>query len=490
MKRGSGVLLHITSLPSPYGIGTIGKAAYDFVDALYAARQSYWQMLPTPPTGYADSPYQGLSAFANNPYLIDLDFLIEEGLLHEDDVAPLAGAGQGVALFKEQLKYKDEILKKAYRRGIKKYKDEFTGYKYTNASWLFDYSLFAVFRKQFGSQGYFDWDKRVAFRDQAAVMKLAQEHEEEIEAVRFAQFLFEKQWFALKEYANKKGISLIGDIPIYVAPDSAETWAHPELFMPDDMVAGTPPDKFSKQGQFWENPLYDWDYMKAHGFRWWVDRVKRCFAFFDIIRIDHFRGFEAFYAIPRDKKPKDGHWIKGPGHDLFEAIKREIPYPAIIAEDLGHITQEVRDFLGQCGFPGNKVLQFAFDTPNSEFLPHNYPRHCVVYTGTHDNDTVKGWFSRLDEESKERLFAYLGHECTKNEAAEELERLAMMSVADLCIIPMQDLLNLGPSARMNYPGRALGYWKWRMKPGAFNDKLIAGLRDMTETYGRACETEE
>ncbi len=489
MKRGNGVLLHITSLPSPYGIGTLGKAAYDFVDALHEAKQSYWQMLPTPPTGYADSPYQGLSAFANNPYFIDLDLLIEEGLLEKEDVAPLETNERGKALFKNQLAYKADILKKAYRNGVKRYKDEFTGYKYTNADWLFDYSLFAVFRKQFRSQGYFDWDEKVKRRDQAAVMQLAQEHEEEIEAVRFAQFLFEKQWHALKEYANGKGISLIGDIPIYVSFDSDAMWAHPELFLPNGMVAGTPPDGFSRQGQMWENPLYDWAYMKEHGFSWWVERVKRCFEFFDIIRIDHFRGFESFYQIPRDKKPKDGHWVKGPGHDLFEAIKREVPYPAIIAEDLGTITQEVRDFLGRCGFPGNKVLQFAFEQQNSEYLPHNYPHHCVAYTGTHDNDTTKGWFTHLDEQGRERLFAYLGHECGKNEAAWELIRLAMMSVADICIIPMQDILNLGTSARMNYPGRALGYWKWRMKPDAFTDKVKKRLRETTEIYGRACETE-
>lgn len=485
MKRGSGILLHISSLPSPYGIGTLGRAAYDFVDDLHAARQSYWQVLPCTPTGYADSPYQGTSAFAYNPYFIDFDLLSEDGLLQKSDYDHLDfGSDETSVDYNALFHHKNDVLRKAYFKGIEKYPHEFAAFKFANAGWLFDYALFVVLKKHFNYLPYQEWDRRVVEWEPAAIMELTQQYEEEIEIVQFTQFLYEQQWFALKKYANEKGIQLIGDIPIYVSPDSAETWAHPEYFVKDGSVAGTPPDYFCEDGQLWGNPLYDWDYMRDHGYEWWVRRMQRSLSLYDILRIDHFRGFEAYFRIPKGGTPQDGEWVKGPAGALFDAIKTALPMPPIIAEDLGAIDDNVKGFLDYCGFPGLKVLQFAFDEQDSYYLPHNYPRNSVVYTGTHDNDTTLHWFETMSGETKRFLFDYIGP-VTEKEAVRKLIRLAMMSVADISIMPMQDILNLGGEARMNYPSKALGNWKWRMKKGQFNEEQIGWLRTVTEIYGRA-----
>lgn len=484
MKRGSGILLHISSLPSPYGIGTLGKAAYDFVDDLHAAKQSYWQVLPCTPTGYADSPYQGTSAFAYNPYFIDFDLLYEDGLLKKDDYEELDfGSDETYVDYEALFRAKNDILQKAYAKGIEKYPHNFAEFKFNNANWLFDYALFVVLKKHFNYLPYQEWDACVVEREPAAIMELTQQYEEEIEVVQFTQFLYERQWFALKEYANSRGIQMIGDIPIYVSPDSAETWAHPEYFVKDGSVAGTPPDYFCEDGQLWGNPLYDWDYMRKYGYEWWVRRMQRSLHLYDILRIDHFRGFEAYFKIPKGGMPKDGKWVKGPAGALFDAIKTALPMPPIIAEDLGVIDDDVKAFLDYCGFPGLKVLQFAFDEQDSFYLPHNYPRNSVVYTGTHDNDTTLHWFETIGEDTRKFLFDYIGP-TTEQEAVYKLIRLAMMSVADISIVPMQDILKLSGDARMNYPSRALGNWKWRMKKGQFNKEHIEWLRTVTEIYGR------
>ena len=396
MKRGSGILLHISSLPSPYGIGTLGKAAYDFVDDLHAAKQFYWQVLPCMPTGYADSPYSGTSAFAYNPYFIDFDFLAEDGLLKKSDYSHLNfGKDETYVDYEALFHLKNDVLKKAYQPGIEKYSHEFAAFKFENSGWLFDYALFVVLKKHFHYLPYQQWDACIVDREPAAIMEMTQRYGQEIEIVQFTQFLYERQWFALKNYANEKGIQLIGDIPIYVSQDSAETWAHPEYFVKDGSVAGTPPDYFCDEGQLWGNPLYDWDYMREHGYEWWVRRMQRSLHLYDILRIDHFRGFEAYFKIPKGGAPKDGQWVKGPGGALFDAIKTALPMPPIIAEDLGAIDDNVKGFLDYCGFPGLKVLQFAFDEQDSFYLPHNYPRNSVVYTGTHDNDTTLHWFQTV-----------------------------------------------------------------------------------------------
>lgn len=484
MKRGNGILLHISSLPSPYGIGTLGKAAYDFVDALKAAKQSYWQVLPCTPTGYADSPYQGTSAFAYNPYFIDFDLLAEDGLLQKNDYDGLSfGDDESYVDYDALFRLKIDILKKACVKGIEKYAQEFSAFRIENSGWLFDYAMFTVLKKHFHYLPFQQWDECVIERDPATIMELTQTYEKEIECVEFMQFLYERQWFALKEYTNANGIQLIGDIPIYLSGDSAEAWAHPELFVKDGSVAGTPPDYFCDTGQLWGNPLYDWDYMREHGYEWWVRRMARSLTLYDVLRIDHFRGFEAYFKIPKGGTPKDGEWVKGPAGALFDAIKTALPMPPIIAEDLGQIDDNVKGFLDYCGFPGLKVLQFAFDEQDSTYLPHNYPRNSVVYTGTHDNDTTKSWFLHQDEETKEYLFSYIG-KSTENDIVEKLIRLAMMSVSDIAIIPMQDVLNLGSEARMNYPSVALGNWKWRLKKGQFSQEHIKWMRKLTETYGR------
>ncbi len=487
MKRGNGILLHISSLPSPYGIGTLGKASYDFVDALKAAKQSYWQVLPCTPTGYADSPYQGTSAFAYNPYFIDFDLLYEDGLLEKSDYEKYNfGADAAQVDYETLFRLKFDILKKAFQKGALKYAQEFSAFKIENSAWLFDYALFIVLKRSFHYLPFQQWDECVVQRDPAVIMELTQKHEQEIESIQFMQFLYERQWFALKRYANENGIQMIGDIPIYLSGDSAEAWSHPELFVKDGSVAGTPPDYFCETGQLWGNPLYNWDYIRAHGYEWWVTRMARSLTLYDVLRIDHFRGFEAYFKIPKGGTPKDGQWVKGPAGELFDAIKTALPMPPIIAEDLGQIDDNVRGFLDYCGFPGLKVLQFAFDEQDSTYLPHNYPRNSVVYTGTHDNDTTRNWFRCADEETREFLFSYVG-KCTEEDVVERLIRLAMMSVADISIIPMQDILNLGAEARMNHPSIALGNWKWRMKEEQFSKQHIDWLKKLTETYGRAEE---
>lgn len=484
MIRGSGILLHITSLPSPYGIGSIGGAAYDFIDALHESRQKYWQILPLTPTEETNNPYKSLSAFASNPLLIDLDLLVQDGLLEKADLENLScGADEQKTDFAAVNIERPALLYKAYENGIRKYKTEFLQYVGNNEYWLIDYALFMALTEHFGHPYFEKWDSDLSKKDPAAIFAFSKQYEKEIERIQFWQFLFEKQWAGLKRYAAEKEVNIIGDIPIYVAPDSADAWARPELFLQTDVVSGVPPDKFSSEGQYWGNPLYDWEYLEKTGFEWWHKRIKRNMELYHYVRIDHFRGFESCFMIPKGAHPKDGWWEKCPGEDMFNAIKEEMGELPVIVEDLGHLNEEVFEFIERCGFMGTKVLQFAFDQVNSIYLPHNYKRECAVYTGTHDNDTTKGWFHTLKWSHKVLLHEYIG-DCTEETVAPALIRLGMESVADICITPMQDVLNLPGAARMNVPSVERGNWEWRMPKGSFTKRMRKDLKNLTRITGR------
>ncbi len=485
MDRRCGVLLHISSLPSPYGIGTLGKAAYDFVDCLNKAQQTYWQILPLMPTGFGGSPYQGVCTFAGNPLFIDLDLLAEEGLLTRAELNALPHCDANLVDFEAVHLQREGLLDLAYRRGVQKHRNAFTDFKLEHAEWLADYAMFSVFQKHFDGAPLSQWDAAVRERNPEAVMLLAERYQEQIESVAFAQYLFDRQWKELRAYATQKGIRMIGDVPIYVAPESSEVWANRELFLQDGSVAGCPPDYFCSDGQHWGNPLYDWESMRLNGFEWWVRRMRHCLNMFDYVRVDHFRGLQAYFYIPREKHPRDGHWVQGPGYALFDRLREELGELPILAEDLGFLTPEVFELIDRCGFPGTKVLQFAFDEQNSIYLPHNYPQNCVVYTGTHDNETTRGWFSALGRKSRHLIREYAG-EMTEDTVAHRMIRLAMMSTARFCIIPMQDILNLDSSARMNTPSTVGGTnWRWRMQEDAFSPQVVQTLYDMAVTYGRA-----
>lgn len=486
MRRGSGVLLHISSLPGPFGVGTMGKPAYDFVDQLYGAEQIYWQILPCTPPGYGDSPYQSTSAFAGNPAFIDLDLLVEEGLLDESDLADLPKPEKpDAADYALEQKTRPPLLLKAYRRGIEKYAADFHRFKQDNGDWLFDYSLFEAFRAHFGEVSWKEWPEEIRRRDPEAEMRLIFELTDEIDAVQFTQFLFFEQWRRLREYANQKEVHIVGDIPLYVSPDSVEAWAYPYLFRRDHAMAGTPPDAFSADGQNWGNPIYDWHHMAENGYDWWVKRMRHNLMQYDYVRFDHFRGIESYYVIPEGAPAKDGHWEQGPGRALIDTLRYHLGELPIIAEDLGFLTQGVHDLLAYCGFAGTKVLQFAFDDENSIYLPHNYQRNCAVYTGTHDNNTTRGWFSHdLIPAVKDRLEAYFSSVDAEN-ISDLMTRAAMMSIADVAITPMQDILGLPQSARMNYPSISLGNWKWRLTEGQFDASHVELLRRMTHAYGRS-----
>ena len=500
--RKSGVLLAISSLPGKYGIGSFGKEAYDFVDFLVAAGQHYWQILPLGPTGFGDSPYQSFSTYAGNPYYIDLESLIKEGLLtkKECDSADLCdkvsvpGSRKKTPVL-DSVNYekiyfgKMALLRKAYERfdrEDKKYKKFVRDEK----SWLADYALFMALKEEEDGASFIGWDKELRTRKKKALSEAKKRLKSEIEFYYFCQYFFFTQWGELKKYANKHGIEIIGDIPIYVAADSADTWANPELFLLDkDLnptgVAGCPPDYFSATGQLWGNPLYDWEYHKKTGYRWWIDRMQHCFRLYDRVRIDHFRAFDEYYFIPfGDPTAEFGHWEKGPGVELFRKMEEEIGDKPLIAEDLGFLTDSVFELMRACGYPGMKVLEFAFDSmEDNDYLPHNFNRNCVVYTGTHDNDTVLGWYPSLSKKDRKFVKDYLGIRSTKYLNGYMI-RLAFASVADTAIVPMQDLLGLGSEARMNIPSTLGINWKWRLKEDQITKGLTSELRSITEIYGR------
>ncbi|QEK11512.1 4-alpha-glucanotransferase [Crassaminicella thermophila] len=491
IKRSSGILMHITSLPSPYGIGTFGKEAYEFVDFLVKAGQSYWQILPIGSTGYGDSPYQSFSAFAGNPYFIDIEFLEKDGILKKEDYNNLDfGIDEERVDYDKIFKNKMLVLRIAFEKGKEKYIKDIERFKEENNAWLEDYALYMAVKSKFDLKPWQEWDEDIKLRKEEAVSYYKEILKEEINYWGFLQFLFFKQWISLKKYANEKGIRIIGDIPIYVATDSADTWANSEIFLLDEekkpiKVAGCPPDAFSKTGQLWGNPIYRWDLLEERGFDWWINRIKESYKLYDVLRIDHFRGFESFWEIPYGEETAvNGRWVKGPGMKLFKAIKEALGDIDIIAEDLGFLTQDVIDFREETGYPGMKVLQFAFDTrEESDYLPHNYDKNCVVYTGTHDNDTALGWFKNTKKSDVDYAIKYLN--LNKDEGYHwGFIRGAWSSVGNLAIAQMQDFLGLGSEARMNIPSTIGGNWQWRVKKEYLTDQLAKKIYEMTKLYGR------
>ena len=490
-KRASGVLMPLSSLPSPYGIGTMGKAAYEFVDFLASAGQKYWQLLPLGPIGYGDSPYAPLSAFAGNPYYIDLDTLIEDGLLTREEVsAPDWGCDPEKTDYGKLFENRFCVLRKAFNRGRERYAHEMAAFAAENESWLPDYALYMAVKSHFGMQAPPDWpDEAIRTRKPEAVKAYREKLSEEIAYYSFLQFLFFRQWEKLKRYANEKGILLIGDIPIYAAMDSAEPWSERSLFQLNEKgqperVAGVPPDGFTPDGQLWGNPLYRWDRMKEDGYRWWIRRIAATKRLYDVIRIDHFRGLESYWSVPAgDKTAAGGVWMPGPGMDLVGTLQREFPSLPFIAEDLGYITPEVEKLLRDSGFPGMKVLQFGFSPDaRSDALPCHLPENIVCYAGTHDNDTVKGWVMTGDPAQVAFAREYLN--IRDGDWSWSFIRAGMGSVANLFIACMWDLLEKGSEARMKTPGSATGNWQWRMSPGSLTPELTAKLRRYTEIYDR------
>lgn len=489
--RASGVLLPITSLPSKYGIGCFSKEAFEFIDGLVEAGQSRWQVLPLGPTGYGDSPYQPFSTFAGNPYFVDLETLIEEGLLKKEECKEKHWGGSDRYVdYSSVYNARYDVLRLAFGRFVPD--AAYEEFCEQEKNWLDDYCLFMALKNSQNGALWTTWDEKLRTRDEEALDTKREELENEILFFRFIQFKFDQQWKKVKAYANKNGIKIIGDLPIYVSLDSADAWANPQLFQMDEenlpsAVAGCPPDAFSETGQLWGNPLYDWDYHKKTGYAWWIARMKRSLEMYDTVRIDHFRGFAAYYSIPAgDTTAMGGHWEKGPGIDLFDAIKEALGEIDVIAEDLGTLDQPVFDLLDATGYPGMKVLQFAFDSGSSNmYLPHNYKKNCVVYTGTHDNTTTKRWYYELSTATRNYTKAYLNN---YNRPWEEISwdfiRAAIASVADLSVIPMPDLLSCGSEGRINHPSTTGNNWKWRMLDGEFTEEIKERLHMLTETFDR------
>lgn len=497
--RTGGILLHPTSFPSRYGIGDLGQAAYQFIDFLVNNRQSLWQILPLGPTGYADSPYQCFSAFAGNPLLISPDHLVQAGYLPAETVRTVPNFPAHEVDYGSVIEYKNGLLRQAHAhfqaQATAEQRAAFDQFSADNAAWLDDFALFMAIKnhhKEVEGGVWNTWPADIAHREARALAHWAKKLADEIALHKFNQFLFFEQWLALKAYANGRGIQIIGDIPIFVAFDSADVWANPDLFYLNEdgsptFIAGVPPDYFSETGQRWGNPLYRWDRMAKQDYAWWVARLQMTFTQADIVRIDHFRGFEAYWEIPgTEPTAVVGRWVKGPAADFFAAMERQLGSLPIIAEDLGVITPEVRALRDQFDFPGMKILQFAFGGErNSDFLPHNFVRNCVVYTGTHDNETVVGWYRNASESERDHIRRYMG--ISGQDIAWDMIRLAYASVADMAVVPLQDLMSLGNEARMNFPGKTGGYWKWRYTPEMLTPHIGYRLREFTELYGRIPE---
>ena len=491
MERSSGILMHISSLPGKLGIGTLGHNAYEFVDFLKKAGQKYWQILPVGQTGFGNSPYQCFSAFAGNPNFIDFDLLKEEELLHENDYRNIDfGADKESIDYEKVEANRRPVLLRAYEKFKATKSLEFEEFKEENKKWLDDYSLYMAVKEHFNLLSWQNWDEDIKMRTEEGMNKYRNELKDEIEYWNFIQFEFFKQWKELKEYANDNGIKIMGDMPIYVAADSSDTWSNPQLFKMDEemepeFVAGCPPDAFSATGQLWGNPIYDWEAMEKDNYSWWILRVEESFKLFDALRIDHFRGFESYWQIPYgDKTAEFGTWEKGPGNKLFSAIKNVLGDLNIVAEDLGFITQEVIDLIKETGYPGMKVLQFAFGGDNSSYLPHNYERNSVAYTGTHDNETIRQWIDDKNNENQlQNAKRYLG--LNKEEGYNwGFIRAIWSSVSNLAIAPMQDFLDLGEEARVNIPSTLGENWRWRVTKEALTDELAEKISQITRIYGR------
>lgn len=498
-KRSSGILLHPTSLPGDFGIGDIGPQAYRFIDWLSSTGCKRWQVLPLGPTGYGDSPYQSFSAFAGNPYLISPEDLLADGLLTQDDLSGMKDLPASRVDFGLFIPRKLNLLQKAfstYRLHPEPLRQAFDYFRAENASWLDDYVLFMALKEANGGGAWGGWPEPLRLRDKSALQEAQSDLAESMMRFAFYQFLFFRQWNKLRAYANERGIQIIGDIPIFVAYDSADVWAHPELFFLDKkgnptVVAGVPPDGFSATGQLWGNPLYNWKSHKKSGYAWWLSRVRESLKIFDILRFDHFRGFAGYYEIPAGHKTAEaGRWVTGPGKDLFRAIDKYLGDGLItrgtglpfIAEDLGLVTPDVIELLEAFDLPGMKVLQFGFSGPENPFLPHNYVTNCVAYTGTHDNDTARGWFETADPHEREFAQRYL--RVDGSDFSWDLIRAVWGSVADLALAPMQDVLNCGGEARMNYPSSLGGNWEWRMSESDLREDLAGKLRELNWLYGR------
>ena len=491
MDRASGILLPISALPSPYGIGTLGKAAYAFADFLHAGGQKYWHLLPLGPTSYRDSPYQSFSTFAGNPYFIDLDLLAEEGLLDKEDLAAADwGNDPRYVDYGKIYEVRFDVLRRAFLRGRERDREAVERFQAENP-WLKNYALYMAVKAHFGMKSWLEWpDEAIRVRAPEAVARYEKELAEDVAFYTYLQYLFFKQWGELREYIHSLGIRIIGDLPIYVAMDSADVWAEPEFFqlgegnIPTE-VSGVPPDYFSADGQLWGNPLYDYDRMRQDGFGWWIRRVEGASRLFDVIRIDHFRGLESYWAVPYGAETaREGRWRKGPGMDLVGVLTQWFHGLDIIAEDLGFLTPEVHQLLRDSGLPGMKVLEFAFDAREpSNYLPHTYERNCVCYVGTHDNETVMQWREQADRADVTFARKYLG----LNEAEGfhwGMIRGGMSSVADTFVAQMQDYLGLGAEGRMNTPGTLGNNWRWRLLPGEASPALARKIRRYAHMYGR------
>ncbi len=497
-NRAAGILLHPTSLPGSYGIGDIGPAAFDWLDFLAESGCTLWQVLPLGPTGYGDSPYQCFSAFAGNPYLISPDRLIEEGLLHSDDLVDHPQFPDGKVDFGAVIPWKLGVLDRAYNHFVQmdspKLKSAYNAFQAAQVNWLDDFALFMALKEAHGGAPWPSWEVPLRHREPEALQAAWQQYANDVERQKFRQFLFSRQWSELRSYAEKRNISIIGDIPIFVAHDSADVWAHPDLFFMDEegnpkVVAGVPPDYFSPTGQLWGNPLYRWEVHKISGYKWWLDRISTVLQSVDIIRMDHFRGFAGYWEIPAGMPTAEiGRWVPGPGADFFRKVKNNLGELPLIAEDLGVITDDVVALREEFNLPGMKIFQFAFGSgPTDKFLPHNYPQNCVVYTGTHDNDTTLGWFQSAPDSERDYCRRYLARD--DQHIVWHMIRAIWGSVASLSLTTMQDLLNLGTEARMNFPGKPSGNWTWRMPADSASSELAARLKELNYVFGRLPDLE-
>ncbi|HAG69147.1 MAG TPA: 4-alpha-glucanotransferase [Lachnospiraceae bacterium] len=496
--RESGVLLPVFSLASRFGIGCFSREAYDFVDFLYQSAQGFWQILPVGPTGYGDSPYQPFSAFAGNPYFVSPEKLIEDGLLTWDECNGMFfGDDEERVDYGALYENRFTLLRKAFVRFQERLKSDgeekkaYEAFLKREAYWIEDYALFNAIKKSKDGASWLTWEEGLRKRDEKACKKAREELSDELDFICFIQYEFDVQWNKLKKYANDKNVKIIGDLPFYVSLDSADAWSHPEVFQMDDellpkVVAGCPPDAFSRTGQLWGNPVYDWDALKKSGYDWWVKRIKRNYEFYDVIRVDHFHGFCEYYAIPYgDETAEHGENRKGPGMELFNALRKEIGELNIIAEDLGNNTPENEKLLKDSGFPGMKVLQYGFTSWDSYYVNHRHIKNCVVYTGTHDNTPTRAWIEEINDGERDFARRYINSRNTDyGQFVWDFIREAYRSVADLCIIPIQDYLCKGKEARINSPGTSEGNWQWRLKPNFLSQDLARSIRELSETYSR------